>query len=102
MITQNTTVVFCRYINGERHQYLVRGRIAQTLYHLVQASERGITALEVSTWALRLAAYVCILRHDYGLDIVTLREPHEGGSHARYVLHTPVEILELFDAVKTA
>ena len=26
-------------------------------------------------------------------EIETLREPHDGGWHARYVLHTPCEII---------
>lgn len=71
------------------------GQVARTLKALVESENAGITALEVSnTWALRLSAYVHTLRHEYGLEIETKREPHEGGYHARYVLHTPVEIIE--------
>ena len=88
------TCIFQRYVNGEPRQYFTKGRVAQTLLCLVEAGERGITALEVSTWALRLAAYVHTLRHDFGLDIETQREPHEGGMHARYTLITPVEVID--------
>lgn len=90
------TVVYGRYIDGEQRRFMVSGRIAQALWHLVEAQATGITALEVSTWALRLGAYIFVLRHDYDLDIQTLSEPHDGGMHARYVLHTPVEIIEVY------
>ena len=60
---------------------------------LINAGCCGVTALELSGWAYRLGAYVHTLRHGYGLEIETLREPHDGGWHARYVLHTPCEII---------
>jgi hypothetical protein len=76
------------------------GRIAisarqdsRTLAALVMAGAKGVTALEMSSWAYRLGAYVHTLRHDYGLAIETLHEPHDGGWHGRYVLHTPVRII---------
>ena len=65
----------------------------RTLLALVNADSKGVTALEMSSWAYRLGAYVHRLRHDYGLAIETLREPHEGGWHGRYVLHTPCRIV---------
>lgn len=71
--------------------FKVKGQVARTLAALIAAKANGITALEMSTWAYRLGAYVHNLRHDYNLDIATLREEHPGGWHARYVLHTPVE-----------
>lgn len=67
----------------------VTGREAQTLAALIEAGSKGITALAMSSWAYRLGAYIHRLRHDYGLDIETVREAHEGGSHGRYILHTP-------------
>lgn len=76
------------------HERQACGRVAQTIVALVAAKAKGITAAEMSCWAYRLGAYVHILRHDYGLDIVTLREEHDGGFHGRYVLITPVEIIE--------
>lgn len=76
------------------------GRIAisarqqrRALAALIRAGSNGVTALELSSWAYRLGAYVHTLRHDYGLTIETLREPHEGGWHGRYVLHTPCQII---------
>lgn len=75
--------------------FTVKGQVAKALFALVKAKGKGITALEVSSWAYRLGAYVHTLRHKCGLDIETLREEHPGGWHARYVLHTTVEILEV-------
>lgn len=92
------TVLFLRYVDGEPRQYFCKGRVAQSLICLVQAGDSGITSLEVSCWALRLAAYVHTLRHDYGLNIHTQREPHEGGMHARYILETPVEIVQIVES----
>ena len=76
------------------------GRIAirarqprRALAALIKAGGEGVTALELSSWAYRLGAYVHTLRHDYGLAIETLREPHDGGWHGRYVLHTPCQIV---------
>lgn len=65
----------------------------RALAALINAGSQGITALEISSWAYRLGAYVYILRHDYGLAIETLREPHDGGWHGRYVLHTPCHVV---------
>ena len=83
---------------GER-SFEVRGRPAQTLLALVRASQGGITALEMASWALRLAHYVFVLRTEFGLDIETRRERHETsagvGWHARYVLHSSVRIIDL-------
>jgi hypothetical protein len=79
---------------GPNGRFMVTGRNAQALKALVVAGQRGIITLELSnTWALRLGAYIHQLRHDYGLDIETLREPHDGGWHGRYVLHTPCQII---------
>ena len=64
----------------------------RALAALINAGSQGVTALEVSSWAYRLGAYVHTLRHDYGLTIETRREPHDGGWHGRYVLHTPCQI----------
>jgi hypothetical protein len=94
-MNQQITLLFTVYRSAEQRQYFASGRVAQTLYALVEAGERGITALEVNSWAYRLASYIYDLRHDYGLDIQTKAEPHEGGTHARYVLVTPVEVEEV-------
>jgi hypothetical protein len=69
-----------------------KGRIAA----LHDAGDAGITALEVSTWALRLAHYVMKLKK-LGLSIDMVREKHAGpvlGWHGRYILCSGVQILE--------
>ena len=90
------TVTFKAWFEGQSKVYEVKGQNARTLIALTEAGQEGITALEVSAaWAYRLAAYVYDLRQGYGMDIVTKREEHEHGWHGRYVLNTPVEILEV-------
>jgi hypothetical protein len=74
----------------------LRGRYAWTLYALVEAGERGVTPIDRP--APRWSHYVDILRDREGLAIETIEERHGGpfrGWHGRYVLRTPVEILEL-------
>jgi hypothetical protein len=71
--------------------FLVSGQTAKALRALVLAGPHGVTALEVASWALRLAAYVFDLRAR-GLVIEMIREEHEGGWHGRYVLHTAVRL----------
>ena len=74
--------------------FTVKGQTAKALRALVEAGVAGVTALEVATWALRLAAYVHDLRKRHGLAIETLREGHEGGWHGRYVLRAAVRLVE--------
>ena len=73
---------------------IVRGQTARTLLALVEAGPNGCTALEVSSWAYRFSAYCHDLIHKHGLVIRTDKERHPGGWHGRYVLETPVRILE--------
>lgn len=75
----------------------VAGQTARALLALVKAGPRGVTALEVSSWALRFAAYTFELRHDHHLDIETVREEHDGGWHGRHVLRTPVRIVRVIE-----
>ena len=72
------------------------GQVARAMAALIEAGSKGVTALEMSSWALRLGAYVHLLRRDYSLEIVTLRETHNelGDWHGRYVLQSRVRILE--------
>lgn len=95
-MSHKKSVTFKAWFNGEAKIFQVRGQVARTITALAIAGKEGVTALEISTWALRLGAYIHDLRRDCGLDIETQREPHddEGGWHGRYVLITPVEILE--------
>jgi len=70
----------------------VSGQVARTVKALLHSGKRGVTALEMSTWALRLAAYIETLRNRHGLSISCERETHTGGWHGRYRLHTPIKI----------
>lgn len=97
-IAQNATLVYLKKEEGrEPTRHIATGRPGQTLYCLVVARERGITAAEVSNWALRLAGYVYNLRHKHGLDIQALQEPNANGigAHARYILQSDVQIIEI-------
>jgi hypothetical protein len=80
---------------GPNGPFTVRGQTAKALYALVTAGEKGVTALEVSTWAYRFSAYCFDLRHKYGLSIETRREDHPGGWHGRHVLHSQVTLGEV-------
>ncbi len=81
--------------DGSKRTGVVRGQTARTLQALVQAGPVGCTAHEVSSWALRFAAYAHDLRHKHDLAIETLREEHPGGWHGRHRLLTPVTIEEV-------
>jgi len=77
----------------------VSGRqVCRTLRALIEAGAEGITALELSSWAVRLAHYVFLLRH-HGLNIVTEHEPHDGGFHGRYRLVSRVTLEAESDAL---
>jgi len=92
-----TVVAEVREPDGAR-ALTVTGQTARCLLALVEAGSKGVTALEVSSWALRFAAYCHDLRHKHGLLIRTDRETHPGGWHGRHVLESPVAILERQDA----
>lgn len=80
------TIVFV----GPLGRFSVSGQPALTLVTLSVVGKKGLTALEANSWAYRLGAYVHILRRDYRLPIETVREEHDGGWHARYVLRCAV------------
>lgn len=86
------TVTFERLPDGRRFQ--ATGQTARTIAALVEAGDKGVTALECGAWAFRLAAYCYSLRREFGLDIVTRREAHPGGWHGRHILRSPVRIEE--------
>lgn len=95
-ISQNAIVVYETEL-APGTMKTATGRQAQTLYCLLCAGDKGITAAEVSSWALRLAVYVFKLRQDHGISIATVNEPNTDGigTHARYVLQTRVKIVEI-------
>ena len=70
----------------------VAGREALTLLALVQNGSKGVSGIDFPGGpAYRLGAYVFDLR-GMGVGIRTDREEHSVGTHARYVLTTPVTI----------
>lgn len=78
-------------VNGQ--SLLLEGRIAWMMDELIRRGDRGMTAAEAP--GARLAHYVHILRR-YGVVIQTNVEKHAGafsGTHARYVLHSPVKVV---------
>lgn len=83
----------CVHAKGPDGRFAASGQTARTLLALCEAVARGVTALDVSSWAYRMSAYVHTLRKQ-GLAIATTWEPHPGGRHARYVLQSPVTLAE--------
>lgn len=81
-------------IGPDDQPFTVIGQFARTLLALIDAGPKGVTALDLASWAFRLSHYVLILRHKHGLSIITQWEAHEGGKHARYVLRSSVTILQ--------
>jgi hypothetical protein len=76
--------------NQSRH-VIVQGRYRWALESLQMAGANGCTPIDRP--APRWSAYVHVLRHEYGIDIETITEPHDGpfaGHHARYVLRCTV------------
>jgi hypothetical protein len=78
--------------HGSRRFTATGRQVCRTLRALIEAGERGITAIEVSSWTLRLAHYIWRLKTDHGLLIETEYEPHEGGHHGRYRLISRVTL----------
>jgi hypothetical protein len=87
---------------GAPRVFEATGQTARALLALVDAGARGVTALECSTWAYRLAAYCYDLRRDHGLAIRCDREEHPGGWHGRHVLESAVEIVAVETTEETA
>lgn len=79
--------------DGSRRPIRPAGRDAWALLELCRAGPKGVTPLERP--APRWSAYVHKLRRDWGIDIATLDEPHDGpfpGRHGRYVLRSQVTL----------
>ena len=71
------------------------GRAAWALRALIDAGGGGVTPIERP--APRWSSYIHKLRWQYGIAVETSRESHGGkfaGTHARYVLRSPVELVE--------
>lgn len=74
--------------------FTVNGRTAWALDQLIQAGDRGLTP--VSNPAPRWSHYILCVRRK-GVVVETVDEPHAGafaGTHARYILRSPVVVLE--------
>jgi hypothetical protein len=82
-------------LDGSKKTIKLKGRNAQALRALVDKGIKGITALEMSSWALRLGAYIHNIR-EMGLRdfIITERENHQYGWHGRYILIISITIIE--------
>jgi len=90
-------VRFCLAAN-DNTPAMVRGRNAETLLMLHEKGLRGLTAYDFAGGPpFRLGAYIANLR-SLGLSIETLRDEHDCGWHARYVLQTPVTVSEVQEA----
>lgn len=77
---------------------IVTGQTASALMALVEAGPKGRTALEVSNWAMRFAAYCHNLIHNHSLNIVCAHEAHPGGWHGRHILLDWVTIVQVVGA----
>lgn len=100
-----TARLYCEavaHLPGADRPFVVRGQTAKALIALVAEGDRGVSALEVASWAYRLAAYCHELRTRYGLAIRTEREEHPGGWHGRHILETPVTIRFVADPEQEA
>lgn len=92
---ENVSFIQAR-IGGATKQF--DGRVAWTLHQLFTAGEKGCTPIENP--APRWSDYVFKLRRD-GVEIETVTEKHGGtyaGHHARYILRSPIEIIEAKEA----
>ena len=77
---------------------IIRGRDAWALLELLKAEANGCTPIDQP--GPRWSGYVFNLKRKHGLAIDTVYENHGGqfaGSHARYVLHSPMEIISRSD-----
>ena len=96
MLAANTNrAVVEMTVRLDGRELVLPGREAFALHALIKRGETGVTALE---WVgYRWSGYVFKLRNK-GCVIETIHETHGGpfaGRHARYVLHSPVEVVAI-------
>jgi hypothetical protein len=100
--TRGRPVLFIVYQgDGDSRSITPRGRDAWALGELITAGVEGCTPL--THVGPRWSHYVWKLRTVYGLNVETIDEPHGGefsGRHARYVLHSKVQFVDLADAAR--
>ncbi len=78
--------------SGEAKTYV--GRVAWALRKLIDAGASGCTPIDHP--GPRWSHYVWVLRRD-GIGVETITERHGGpfpGTHARYVLRSPISIID--------
>jgi hypothetical protein len=93
----NRPVVAVEFTFDGRGPLKAKGRYASTLATLVRAGEKGIRPA-IDYPMPRWSHYVFGLRSHYGVVIETINEKHGGpyaGTHARYVLHSDVKLLDV-------
>jgi hypothetical protein len=89
-----SNIITVRVGGVDGHVVKVNGREAWALQCLLLAAEKGCTP--ITTPGPRWSAYVHDLRAA-GINIETVHEPHGPpfvGTHARYILRSPVEVLQ--------
>jgi hypothetical protein len=75
--------------------FTATGQEGRTLVLLHQKAMTGVVAYDFTGGPpFRLPAYVWSLKRKHGLVIETKHVPHDGGWHGRFVLHTPIEIID--------
>jgi hypothetical protein len=90
-------IVTARTIPDDR-AFTAKGRDTWALLELLKAGAKGCTPIDQP--GPRWSGYVFNLKRKHGLAIDTVYENHGGqfaGSHARYVLHSPMEIISRSD-----
>lgn len=87
---------------GGDTRHIVTGRDAWALLELHKAGDKGCTPIDNPS--PRWSAYVFNLRQ-LGVSIATVNESHKGpfpGTHARYVLQTPIRLLSVTGGERAA
>src|SRR5687768_5083972 len=83
--------------DGERELRFV-GREAHTLSQLIERGSKGLSSVEQI--GPRISHYTMKIRRA-GIVVETVKENHAGafnGWHGRYVLHTPLRVVEIVRA----
>ncbi len=93
--SQKWMVRFTFNRRGTRHERIIEGCIAHTLFYLVHKGRHGVTAAEISNWAYPLEECVYMLRNEHNLDITAHSKSHDDSKHTRYELIDAVELLEV-------
>lgn len=91
---KSSMVLTARVGGPEGHIISVNGREAWALQCLLLAGDKGVTP--ITTPGPRWSAYVHDLR-TAGVNIETINEPHGPpfvGHHARYILRSPVKVIQ--------